>query len=52
MVAAANWMGANQSTSEQELREAFNFQIMLANFSVQEPMQNLSDMYTAVEQLM
>ncbi|XP_035226354.1 neprilysin-2-like [Stegodyphus dumicola] len=52
MVAAANWMGANQSTSEQELREAFNFQIMLANFSVQEPMRNRSDMYTTVEQLM
>ncbi|XP_035210754.1 neprilysin-2-like [Stegodyphus dumicola] len=52
MVTAANWMGANQSTSEQELRDAFNFEIMLANLTSQETQFDFSTIYTTVGQLM
>ncbi|XP_035227775.1 neprilysin-2-like [Stegodyphus dumicola] len=46
MVKAANQLGADESTSEEELRKALDFEIMLANFSLpREERRNMSSMY-------
>ncbi|XP_035221572.1 neprilysin-2-like [Stegodyphus dumicola] len=46
MIKAANKLGANASTLEDELKETLNFEIMLANFSLPpEKRRNMTNMY-------